>query len=97
LHAPIAYISGDASDIAFANADDDFDKLPTISAFRGYPSGIGHNGTYREPGGGEFAKVAVQWLDWQLQGNARAARTFVGAKCELCRDSRWTVRQKNLN
>lgn len=97
LHAPIAYISGDVTDIAFANANDDFDKLPEIPAFRGYPTGVGHTGTYREPGGGEFAKVAVQWLDWQLRGNVRAARTFVGAKCDLCRDPRWTVRQKNLN
>ena len=96
LHAPIAYISGDASDIAHANANDDFARLPAIPAFRGYPTGVGHTGTYREPNGGEFAKVAVDWLDWQLRGDERAARSFVGSDCRLCRDTRWKVEQKNL-
>jgi len=40
--------------------------------------------------------VAVSWLDWQLRGDAQAARRFVGDDCGLCRDSSWTFEQKNL-
>jgi hypothetical protein len=28
---------------------------------------VGHGGTYARPHGGEFARVAIQWYDWQLQ------------------------------
>ena len=46
LHSPIAYISGDSEDIAFANSNDDFNRITSIPAFRGYERGISHGGTY---------------------------------------------------
>jgi hypothetical protein len=57
---------------------------------------VGHGGTFQEPNGGAAAAVAVSWLDWQLRGDAAAARRFVGDDCELCRDSRWTFERKNF-
>src|ERR1017187_4109031 len=59
IHVPVAYISGDAQDIAFKNAEADFDSLTKIPAFRAYERGVGHGGTYREPNGGEFSGIAV--------------------------------------
>jgi len=96
LHAPIAYISGDEEDLAFANANDDFSRLTDIPVFRAYGRGIVHEGTYSERNGGEFAGIAVGWLNWQLKGDARAARLFVGADCGLCVNPKWVVRSKNL-
>jgi len=96
LHTPVAYISGDATDIAFANANDDFSRLHAIPAFRAYERGVAHGGTYWEPGGGEFGGVAVAWLAWQLQGNRRASHLFVGRDCGLCANPRWVVQKKNL-
>lgn len=96
IHVPIAYISGDAQDIAFNNANADFDYLKTIPAFRAYERGVGHGGTYREPNGGEFSGVGVAWLNWQLKGDKRAARMFEGQDCGLCVNPKWVVRTKNL-
>ena len=96
LHAPIAYISGDASDVAFKNSNADFALLPKIPAFRAWAKGIGHTGTYREPGGGLFTSVAVDWLDWQLKGNKQAAKRFVGADCGLCTDAAWVAESRDL-
>ncbi len=96
LHTPVAYISGDAQDIAYANANDDFARLTSIPAFRGYERGVGHGGTYWESNGGEFGGVAVAWLLWQLQGDPRAGRMFTGHDCGLCVDPRWVVAKKNL-
>jgi dienelactone hydrolase len=96
IHVPVAYISGDAQDIAFNNANSDFDHFTKIPAFRAYERGVGHGGTYREPNGGEFSGVGVAWLDWQLKGDQRAARMFRGADCGLCVDPKWVVRTKNL-
>jgi len=97
LHAPIAYISGDAEDIAFVNANDDFRTIQSVPALRAYERGVTHGGTYNERNGGEFAGVAVGWLNWQLKGDARAGRLFVGAECGLCVNPHWVVRSKNLH
>jgi dienelactone hydrolase len=96
LHGPIAYISGDDEDLAFANANDDFERIDHIPAFRAYARGVVHEGTYSERNGGEFAGIAIGWLNWQLKGDTRAARLFVGPDCGLCVNPKWVVRSKNL-
>jgi dienelactone hydrolase len=97
LHGPTAYISGDAEDIAFVNANDDFDRIEKLPLLRAYGRGITHGGTYNARNGGEFAGIAVGWLNWQLKGNARAAKNFVGPDCGLCMNPHWVVRSKNLH
>ena len=97
IHAPVAYISGDQSDVAFVNANDDFDRLGQVPAFRAYRKLTGHGGTYGEVDGGDFGKVGVAWLDWRLKGDAEAGRMFLGAGCGLCADPKWVVRKKNIN
>ena len=97
LHAPTAYISGDAEDIAFLNANDDFEHIRGLPLLRAYGRGITHGGTYRMRNGGEFAGVAVAWLNWQLKADVRAAKMFVGADCGLCVNPHWVVRSKNLH
>jgi dienelactone hydrolase len=96
LHTPVAYISGDAEDIAFANGNDDFARLNHVPAFRAYERGVTHMGTYWEPNGGEFGGVAVAWLLWQLRGDQRAGRMFTGPDCGLCVDPRWVVEKKRI-
>lgn len=96
IHVPVAYISGDAQDIAYNNANSDFDQFTKIPVFRAYERGVGHGGTYREPNGGEFSGIGVAWLNWQLKGDQRAARMFEGRDCGLCVDPKWVVRTKKL-
>ncbi|HVY35436.1 MAG TPA: alpha/beta hydrolase [Caulobacteraceae bacterium] len=96
FHAPVAYISGDSRDVAFPNANDDFARINTVPAWRLYRLGVGHGGTYREPNGGEFGRVAVSWLDWRLKGDQAAGKVFLGDDCGLCRDPNWKVQSKNL-
>jgi len=96
IHVPVAYISGDAQDIAFKNAEADFDYLTKIPAFRAYERGVGHGGTYRQPNGGEFSGIALAWLNWQLKGDKRAALMFRGPDCGLCVNPKWVVRTKGL-
>jgi dienelactone hydrolase len=96
LHAPVAYISGDDEDIAYINANEDFEHIKHIPVLRAYARGILHSGTYAERNGGEFAGIAVAWLNWQLKQDTRAARMFVGPECGLCVNPHWVVRSKNL-
>ena len=97
IHAPVLYMSGDASDIAYANANDDFERINHIPVFRAFEKGIGHGGTYHDPNGGAFGKVALAWLDWQLKANKSAAKMFQGDKCGLCVDTQWVTRKKKID
>jgi cellulase/cellobiase CelA1 len=95
LTKPIAYFVGGPSDIAYPNAMDDWGKLPAgLPAFMGNLN-VGHGGTYDQPNGGEFGRVAVLYLKWRLKGDTTAGANFVGPDCGLCR-TQWTVQQKNL-
>ena len=96
FHAPVAYISGDEEDIAFVNAEDDFDRLRNVPAFRGYGRGMLHGGTYNDRNGGEFAGVALAWLNWQLKGDRKSGAMFTGKECGLCVNPRWVVRKKGI-
>ena len=95
LHAPIAYIIGGPTDIAFANAEDDFVRLDGVSVFSGNLN-VGHGGTFQHPNGGWFGDISVAWLDWRLKGDNRAGAVFEGPACGLCTDPAWTVKKKNI-
>ncbi len=97
IHAPVAYVSGDASDIAYVNANDDFARIDQVPALRAWRKATSHGGTYGEANGGDFGKVAVAWLDWRLKGDAAAGRMFLGPACGLCRDPHWVVQRKGFD
>jgi hypothetical protein len=95
FHTPVLYILGGPTDVAYENGMEDFrliDHVPVAVA--NLP--VGHGGTYHEPNGGAAAQVAVDWLNWQLRGDAKAAARFVGDQCGLCTDEEWTIRRKNF-
>ncbi|MCP5145909.1 MAG: hypothetical protein H6978_13960 [Gammaproteobacteria bacterium] len=97
LHGPIAYINGGPEDIAYENAEDDFRLLKHVPVFFA-ENGVGHGGTFVfDENGGEYAQVAVHWMDWQLNGNAEAGRWFTGPDCALCTRTGWKVRTKNMS
>ena len=95
FHTPVLYILGGPTDVAYANGMEDFTLIDHVPvAVANLP--VGHGGTYSEPNGGAAAQVAVDWLNWQLRGDAKAAARFVGETCGLCTDSRWTFERKNF-
>ena len=96
LHTSIIYILGGPSDIAYRNGMDDFNQISSVPVFLANLD-VGHGGTFMDPNGGREAAVAVSWLDWQLKGDARAAKRFVGAHCGLCDDPDWKIDSKNLS
>lgn len=94
MHAPIAYFIGGESDIAYANAEIDWQELqqrdiPAINA----NMDVGHGATYNMPQGGPFAAGPLAWLEWQLKGDAEARAMFVGDDCGFCADAGWTLRR----
>jgi hypothetical protein len=95
LHTPVLYLDGGPTDIAYANGLDDYTRIAHVPAFW-VNTPTGHGGTYHDPMGGRNASIVVDWLQWQLRGDASAARTFTGANCRLCTDPVATIEFKNL-
>jgi dienelactone hydrolase len=95
FHNPVLYIMGGETDIAYVNAMDDFEKVNHVPIVM-TNLGVGHGGTYRQPNGGAYSGVAVNWLNWQLKGNKKASKMFMGANCGLCNDTEWTIQTKNF-
>jgi uncharacterized protein len=96
LHAPVLYLAGGPSDIAYPNASDDVARLEQVPVFFGSLP-VGHGGTFfTERNGGEWARVTTRWLDWQLKADRDASWDFAGPACRLCTDARWSVVQKHL-
>jgi hypothetical protein len=96
LHSPIFYVTGDKSDIAHDNGMDDFQRITKVPAIHTYKDGVGHGGTYSQPNGGDFARVAVAMLMWQLKGDKEASKMFLGANCGLCQEPQWHVATKGI-
>lgn len=67
LHCPILYIIGGEGDIAYGNAQLDYDRIDNVPVAFANHLRIGHEGTYHEPFGGSFSRMAVHGSD----GNSR--------------------------
>ena len=90
IHTPIIYILGGESDIAYGNGMDDFKRISHVpAAAANFP--VGHGGTYRQPHGGEFTVVALNWLNWQLKDDKVAAKLFTGKNPGLAQRKDWTI------
>jgi hypothetical protein len=95
LHTPTLYILGGESDIAYNNGMDDYTRIDHVPVFMANMD-VGHGGTYGQPHGGEFARVATAWYLWQMKGDKEASKMFLGKDCGLCTDPKWKLESKNL-
>ena len=95
LHSPVLYLLGGESDIAYNNGMDDFEKINHVPVFVANMD-VGHGGTYSQPHGGEFARVATAWYKWQLKGDTEAGKMFTGDKPLLSLSEVWVTDKKNL-
>jgi dienelactone hydrolase len=96
IHSPLVYIDGGESDMAYPNGEDDFSRINKIPIAIAHLDGAGHGGTYMQPNGGDFGKVAVAWLKWQLNGDKTAMKMFEGQDCTLCKDPKWEYKKKKI-
>lgn len=95
IHSPTLYLLGGEKDIAYANGMDDYEKINHVPIFMANMD-VGHGGTYSQPHGGEFAKVATSWYKWQLKGDKEAGKVFTGDPAGLSSNSNWRFEKKNM-
>lgn len=99
LHTPMAMFLGGTEDIAYENGTADFNAINNVPFFYGSLElgSLGHIGTFIEDNAGEFGRVGVAWLKYQLLGDKgpNGAQMFEGANCGLCK-TEWTIKKKNM-
>lgn len=95
LHTPTLYMLGGEKDIAYANGMNDYERINHVPVFMANMD-VGHGGTYSQPHGGEFAKVATAWYQWQLKGDQAAGQLFSGEPAGLSKNPNWRVEKKKM-
>lgn len=95
IHSPTLYMLGGEEDIAYANGMDDYRQINHVPVFVANMD-VGHGGTYSQPHGGEFAKVATAWYKWQLMGDNEAGKMFTGEPAGLAKNPNWRFEKKNM-
>lgn len=95
LNGPVLYVVGGEEDIATNNALLDYQRINHVPvAFANMLKG-NHGGTFDENYGGSFARMALNWLDWQLKGDEEKALVFLEKNISTFPD--WTLKTKNIN
>jgi hypothetical protein len=48
--------------------------------------------------GGDFTKIDLAWLNWQLKGDTTATGKglLIGSSCPYCSHSAWEVKSQNI-
>lgn len=94
LHAPILYLTGGEGDVAYKNAQLDYERISQVPVACGDMPAAGHAGTYKEKGGGDFGRMVLAWLDWQLKGKEQQKNVFLESDLRIFPG--WTMKQKNF-
>lgn len=98
IHTPVLIVLGGSSDIAYTNGERDFDSIGALGTpIFLFSKQLGHGGDLFAKNGGDFTKIDLAWLNWQLKGDLTATGkgALVGSSCAYCSNSAWEVKTKN--
>jgi hypothetical protein len=99
IHTPFKIMNGGPDDIAYENGLRDYEEISS----RGKPivyfskTSAGHGGDLGQARG-DFNRVNLAWLNWQLKGDQGATgKGFLyGSTCAFCTDSGWDYQSANV-
>jgi dienelactone hydrolase len=99
IHTPFKIMNGGSSDIAYENGLRDYEEISK----RGKPTlyfskkSAGHGGDLGQARG-DFNKVNLAWLNWQLKGDQGATGKgyLSGSSCALCTNTGWDIESTNV-
>jgi len=99
VHTPFKIMNGGSSDIAYENGLRDYDEISSrkIPILYFSKKNQGHGGDLGQARG-DFNKVNLAWLNWQLKGDTGATGKgyLYGATCTICTDSGWDYKSANI-
>ena len=95
LHTPMLYLIGGPEDVAYPNAQKDFERIEDMPVVM-INTLDGHSGTYYEKSGGSYAVAVQKWLDWQLKGKVGQSALFLDPEYGKTMFPDWTIVNKNF-
>jgi hypothetical protein len=99
VHTPVLFVEGGPSDVAYAGGTKGYETISKLNVpVMWFSKDIGHGGDLSKPDGGDFTKIILAWLNWQLKGDETATGKglLLGKDCPYCRDSTWDVKSANI-
>lgn len=94
LHVPVLIVNGGTTDVAYQNSIDNYNILVAqgTAAYLASNANAGHSGLWFGIVNGvgntfiltEAERLAVNWLDYLLNGTATAGQYFFGPNCQVC-------------
>ena len=99
VHTPVLIILGGSGDVAYPNGERDYSSIAALGVpVLLFSKALGHGGDLFSTRGGDFAKIDLAWLNWQLKGDLSATGKglLVGSGCPYCKDSAWEVKSMNI-
>ena len=94
-HAPMLYINGGTADVAYNNANSDYDVIGDLVPVVKISTLDGHSGSYYEPHGGDYGIVVRMWLNWILKGKVGDAALFMNDDYGKTFYPQWSFERKN--
>ena len=99
IHTPFKIMNGGSSDIAYENGLRDYMQISALGKPIIYFSktSAGHGGDLGQARG-DFNRVNLAWLNWQLKGDTGATGKgyLTGSTCQICMNSGWVTMSANI-
>jgi hypothetical protein len=99
IHTPFKIMNGGTSDIAYENGLRDYQEISSRNKPIIYfsKSSAGHGGDLGQARG-DFNRVNLAWLNWQLKGDMGATGKgfLMGSTCQFCTDAGWVYMSSNI-
>jgi hypothetical protein len=99
VRTPVLIVLGGSSDIAYQNGERDCASIAALGIpIMLFSKDLGHGGDLFSSRGGDFTKIDLAWLNWQLKADTTATGkgVLVGASCTYCTNSAWEVKSMNI-
>jgi hypothetical protein len=99
VHTPVLFIEGGTGDVAYEGGQMGYAAISKLGVpVMWFDKALGHGGDLAKANGGDFTKIHLAWLNWQLKGDTSATGKgmLVGAGCAYCKDSSWDVKSANI-
>ncbi len=99
VKTPVLFVEGGPADTAYDGGLEGYNRIAELDVpVLWFSKDIGHGGDLFQPGGGDFTKINLAWLNWWLKGDESATGKglLVGADCPYCSDPEWEVMSANV-